>query len=75
MLDVKMTDMKLQDTKDHTRGERFRQNRLSIDLAFLLGSLSLLRYEKCRRLKYFADSSRYESGALYRGLSGIGLPI
>jgi len=40
--------MKQQDTKEHTSGKRLRQNRLSI---FLLGSLSLLRYKKCRRLK------------------------
>jgi len=34
--------MKLQDTKEHTSGERLRQNRLGIDLAFLLGSLCFM---------------------------------
>jgi len=52
MTDVKLTDVKLTDqlagheNAGHKRahsGERL--NRLSIDLAFLLSSLSLLRYE------------------------------
>ena len=34
--------MKQQDTKEHTSGECLRQNKLSIDLAFLLGGLCFM---------------------------------